>query len=119
MPQQIISLADGVDLIFDEPPDISSSDRTALIASAVINEFGSGSASTSIPPNRRGDFEFKTGNSIFKIYYQYKANRVLSALEAYSAAIRYIEINIHQFDYGLAQKAIGVLRKCYHDELRR
>ena len=118
MSKQTVSLADGVDLIIDEPPGTSSSDRAAMVASAVINEFGNGSGIVVLPLNKRGEFEFKIGYSIFKIYYQYKANRVISALEAYSAAIRYIENNIYQFDYGLAQKAIEVLRKCYKDELR-
>jgi len=118
MTQRTIPLADGVDLVIDEPSGTSSSDRAALVASAVINEFGGGSGSAVIPLNKKGEFEFKIGYSIFKIYYQYKANRVLGALEAYSAAIQYIENNIHQFDYGLAQKAIEVLRKCYRNELR-
>lgn len=116
MPKQTIPLDVGVDLIIDAPSVVSSSDRAAIVASAVINEFGNGS--NYLMPNKSGDFEFKIGYSVFRIYYQYKANRVLSKLEAYSAAIRYIENNMYQFDYRLAQKAIEVLRKGYKDELR-
>lgn len=116
MTQKTIPLADGVDLIIDEPSAATSSDRAALIASAVINEFGSGS--NYLMPNKSGEFEFKIGYSIFRIYYQYKANRVLSKLEAYNAAIQYIENNMYQFDYRLARKAIEVLRKSFRDDLR-
>lgn len=116
MAQRTIPLADGVDLIIDEPSVASSSDQAALIASAVINEFGSGS--NYLMHTKSGEFEFKIGYSIFRVYYQYKTNRVLSKLEAYSAAIQYIEKNIYQFDYRLARKAIEVLRQCYRDELR-
>lgn len=119
MSQRTIPLADGVDLIIDEPNGMPSSSRATLVASTVINEFGNGTTSNFSSLNRQGEFEFEIGSSIFKIYYQYKAKRVLNALEAYSVAIRYIEININQFDYELAQKAIEVLRNCYRDELRR
>jgi hypothetical protein len=117
MPHRTIPLADGVDLIIDEPQGTSPSDRAALVASAVINEFGNISSSLA-PINKRGDFEFKKGQSIFRIYYQYKANRVINALEAYSAAIDYIEGNSHLFDQRLSRKAIAVLRKCFKEELR-
>jgi len=116
MSRKTIPLTDDIDLIIDEPSVTSSSDRAALIASAVVNEFGSGS--NYLVPNKSRQFEFKIGYSVFRIYYQYKANRVISKLEVYSAAIRYIENNIYQFDYRLAKKAIEVLRKCYKDELR-
>lgn len=117
MAERTIPLADGVDLIIDEPSGTSSSDRAAMLASAIISEFGNSSVSL-MPINKRGEFEFKVGYSIFRIYYQYKANRVLNALEAYNAAIRYIENNPHLFDQRLARKAIEVLKKCYRDELR-
>ena len=117
MAQQTIPLADGIDLIITDPPGTSSTERAALVASAVISEFGNGATSFN-PRNRNGQFEFKIGYSIFKVYYQYKTNRVINALEAYSAAIQYIENNMYLFDYRLAKKAISVLRKCYRDELR-
>lgn len=117
MTHRTIPLAHGVDLIIDEPQGTSTSDRAALVASAVINEFGNVSTSLTAT-NKRGEFEFKKGNSIFKIYYQYKANRVINALEAYSAAIKYIESNSHLFDERLSRKAIVVLRKCFNEELR-
>lgn len=117
MPHRTIPLAQGVDLIIDEPQGTSTSDRAALVASAVINEFGNASTSLAAT-NKRGEFEFKKGHSIFRIYYQYKANRVVNALEAYSAAINYIEGNSHLFDQRLSRKAIAVIRKCYKEELR-
>lgn len=117
MTQQTISLGDGVDLIIDEPYNVTPSNRAAIVVSAIVNEFNSSSVSQ-FPTNKRGEFEFKIGYSVFKIYYQYKANRVLNALEAYSAAIRYIESNPYLFDQRLSRKAIEVLRKCYRDELR-
>ncbi|RMG34666.1 MAG: hypothetical protein D6732_10385 [Methanobacteriota archaeon] len=116
MTRRTISLADGVDLIIDEPSAAKPSDRAALIASAVINEFESGS--NYLRANKSGEFKFKIGHSIFRIYYQYKVNRVLSKLEAYNAAIQYIENNMYQFDYRLARKAIDVLRQCFRDDLK-
>lgn len=117
MPQHTVPLGVGIDLIIDEPYNVEPSNRAAIIASAVINEFNDGSASVS-PWNGAGAFDFKIGGSIFKIYYQYKTNRVINALEAYSGAIRYIESNPHLFDQRLSRKAIEVLKKCFNDELR-
>lgn len=117
MAQQTISLDVGVDLIIDEPYNISSSNRAAIVTGALLNEFPNSSTSL-LPSNKRGEFEFKVGDNIFTVFYQYKAKRVISALEAYSSAIRYIENNSHLFDQRLARKAIEVLRKCCRDELR-
>ena len=115
MPQQSIQLAEDVTLVIERPLSLSPTDEAALIAAALLHGLNDGDSF--LAPNKKGMFEFRVGFSVFKIYYQYKAKRVISKLQMYSAAIEYIQSNIHRFDRRLALKAIEVLRKSYKDEL--
>lgn len=116
MSRRVIRLSDDAELIIDEPRGITEVNRAAMLLSAILEEFKD--VSTSVATNRAGVLRFQVQNSIFWIYYQYKIKQVLTGLDAYSAAIQYIESNPDLFDERLSRKAVDVLRRCYRDELK-
>lgn len=116
MPKRIIKLGDKADLIIEEPSSLPSANRALVVASAVLEGFkGSNVLRAS---SHSGSLPITIGYSVFKVYYRLRVKRVLSALEAYSEAIRHIENNFHLYDARLARKAIEVLKECHRRELR-
>jgi hypothetical protein len=111
-----IKLGNDAELIIDEPNSASSSERAIIITSAIVQAF---SNSTSLSASiRNGFLPIKIGTTVFRIYYELRVKRIITALTAYSEAISHIEQNPHLYDQRLARKAIEVLRQCYNDRLR-
>lgn len=116
MRQRIIKLGNDVDLIIDEPASVSSTERTLVVASAIVQEFsGKG---TLAPTNKEGNLPIRIGSTVYQVYYQLRVKRVLNALAVYSEAIRHIEENPNLYNPRLACKAIKVLREYHQAELR-
>lgn len=116
MGQTVIDLGDQAELVIDEPNSQCSQHRATVITIALLNEFGG--ATNLGPAQRSGSVSLTIGYSLYRIYYQLRVKRVLSALTAYSEAIRHIQENIYLYDYRLARKAIEVLRECHRKELK-
>ena len=115
MGQTVIRLSDQAELILDEPAAVSAVERALILAEIVTQEF----SATRIkkPSTYTGSLPVRIGSHIYRIYYQFKVNRVMDALAAYSEAIRHIQHNPRLYDRRLARKAIEVLRECHRAEL--
>lgn len=116
MGRQTIILGQDAELIIDAPASVSDSSQSLVVAKAICQEFG-GVTSLS-PSTRTGSLSLRVGSSVYRVYYEFRVKRIMSALTAYSEAIRHIENNRYRYDQGLAEVAIETLRKCHRDVLR-
>lgn len=116
MTKRVIQLGQDAELIIDEPNYASSADRTAIVTSAILQEFsGLGYVNPAI---QYGSLWLRIGAKFCRIEYELHVKRVLNALTAYSEAIDHIQSNPNLYDQRLAKKAVTVLRRCYKDTLR-
>lgn len=116
MVDKVLSLGNGAELILSEPDGLYSNHRSLVVAEVLLDVFSN--QGSSLSKSKSGSVMLDLGYGVYRAYYQIKIKRVLTALDAYTGAIRHIEGNPHLYDARLATKAIAVLNQAYKNELR-
>lgn len=110
-----LTLGKDIELILHEPTQMRPEHRILAFTSALVQEVGD--KKHLLATKSQGNIVITAGELIYRVYYQFRVQRAMNALDAYSNAIAHIRSNPHLYDSRLAEKAIQLLRILYRGEL--